>query len=68
MSKYYMKRFIFFCFTVASFNTVVFSQGNFNLKFKNSAVYAGIEVGSKGVKMSVLEIGKSTKKMVLYSC
>lgn len=35
-----------------------FSQTSFNLKFKRSAVYAGIEVGSKGVKMSVIEIEK----------
>lgn len=33
-------------------------QASFKLKFKKSAVYAGIEVGSKGVKMSVLEIEK----------
>ena len=36
----------------------VFSQTSFNLKFKRSAVYAGIEVGSKGVKMTVIEIEK----------
>lgn len=35
------------------------SQASFKLKFKKSAVYAGIEVGSKGVKMSVLEIEKN---------
>lgn len=40
----------------------LFSQGNFNLKFRQSTVYAGIEVGSKGVKMSVLEIGKNAQK------
>ncbi len=40
----------------------LFAQGKFNLKFKNSAVFAGIEVGSKGVKMSVLEIGKNAQK------
>jgi exopolyphosphatase/pppGpp-phosphohydrolase len=34
----------------------------FKLKYKNSSVYAGIEVGSKGVKMSVLEIGNNAKK------
>jgi len=40
----------------------VVAQGNFNLKYENSAVFAGIEVGSKGVKMSILEIGKSAQK------
>ena len=39
-----------------------FAQNNFKQKFKNSFIYAGIEVGSKGVKMSVLEIGKNAKK------
>ena len=38
------------------------SQASFKLKFKKSAVYAGIEVGSKGVKMSVLEIEKSREE------
>lgn len=38
-----------------------FSQTNFKLKFKRSAVYAGIEVGSKGVKMSILEVGKNAQ-------
>jgi hypothetical protein len=40
----------------------IFAQGKFNIKFKNSAVYAGLEVGSKGVKMSVLEVGKNAQK------
>lgn len=39
-----------------------FSQTSFNLKFKRSTVYAGIEVGSKGVKMSVLEIEKNAQE------
>jgi hypothetical protein len=37
-------------------------QSNFKLKYQNSAVYAGIEVGAKGVKMSILEIGKNAQK------
>ncbi len=39
-----------------------FAQSSFKLKYDNSAVYAGIEVGSKGVKMSVLEIGRNAQK------
>jgi len=31
------------------------------LKYNNSTVYAGIEVGAKGVKMSVIEVGKDAK-------
>ncbi len=38
------------------------AQSSFKLKYDNSAVYAGIEVGSKGVKMSILEIGKAAQK------
>ena len=38
------------------------AQNSFKLKYDNSTVYAGIEVGAKGVKMSVLEIGKNAQK------
>lgn len=34
-------------------------QESFKLKYNNSLVYTGIEVGSKGVKLSVVEIGKN---------
>jgi len=40
----------------------VSAQNNFKLKYENSSVYAGIDIGSKGVKLSVLEIGKNAKK------
>lgn len=36
-----------------------FAQTAFNAKYNNSSVYTGIEVGSKGVKMSVIELGKN---------
>ncbi|MEI9944716.1 MAG: hypothetical protein WDN26_10905 [Chitinophagaceae bacterium] len=43
-------------------NSVLLSaQDNFPLKYANSTVCAGIEVGSKGVKLSVVEIGKNAK-------
>jgi hypothetical protein len=38
------------------------AQNNLKLKYKNSLVYSGIEVGSKGVKMSLLELGQNAKK------
>ncbi|HSN60503.1 MAG TPA: ROK family protein, partial [Ferruginibacter sp.] len=38
-----------------------FAQTDFKLKFKRSTIYAGIEVGSKGVKLSVLEVGKNAQ-------
>lgn len=62
MLKTYMKRIILLACVILSCNCCLFAQGNFNLKFKNSVVYAGIEVGSKGVKMSILEIGKNALK------
>src|SRR5258705_4582290 len=31
------------------------------MKYNNSLVYTGIEVGSKGVKLSVVEIGKNAQ-------
>ena len=34
------------------------AQNNFVQKYENSNVYAGIEVGSKGVKMSMIELDK----------
>ena len=44
-----------------SMNATINAQYNFKLKYPNSSVYGGIEVGSKGVKMSVLEIGKNAQ-------
>lgn len=43
----------------------VIAQSSFKLKYENSAVYAGIEVGSKGVKISILEVGRNAQKRVL---
>lgn len=37
------------------------AQGDLVPKYTNSSVYTGIEVGSKGVKMSVIEIGKNAQ-------
>src|SRR5258705_2861812 len=31
------------------------------MKYNNSSVYTGIEVGSKGVKLSIVEIGKNAQ-------
>lgn len=43
-------------------SSLLFSQNNLKLKYKKSAVYAGIEVGSKGVKMSLVEVSKDAQK------
>ena len=37
------------------------AQNNLKPKYNNSSIYTGIEVGSKGVKMSVIEIGKNAQ-------
>jgi len=44
------------------FTLLITAQNSLKLKYDNSAVYAGIEVGSKGVKMSLLEIGRNAQK------
>src|SRR5689334_25194097 len=36
-------------------------------KYNNSTVYTGIEVGSKGVKMSVIEIGKDAQSSSAFN-
>ena len=43
-------------------NTFVFSQNSIKPKIQGANVYAGIEVGSKGVKMSLIEIAGSGLK------
>jgi hypothetical protein len=58
----YYKRFFSILFLVLTVFFATAQKSVFKLKYKNSSVYAGIEVGSKGVKMSVLEIGNNAKK------
>lgn len=56
------KRFFSIGFLLLVNTIYLTAQVNFKLKYDNSAVYAGIEVGAKGVKMSVLEVGKNAQK------
>ena len=58
---------IFLLLCLSSPAIFLFAQPKFNLKYKNSAVYAGIEVGAKGVKMSILEIGKNIQKENIFN-
>ena len=37
------------------------AQSNSSIRYYNPLLYSGIEVGSKGVKMSLLEVGKNAK-------
>lgn len=56
------KRFVIAFLLILPASNLIFAQNSFKLKYDNSAVYAGIEVGAKGVKMSILEIGKNAQK------
>ncbi len=55
------KNYRFFNLIIAflSVTIVASAQTSFKTKFSKSNIYVGIEVGSKGVKMSVVEISKS---------
>lgn len=54
------RRFILYsCFCIST--NFLWAQSTLNLKYDNSTVYTGIEVGSKGVKMSMVEIGKNAQ-------
>ena len=47
-------------FLVVNFLSVT-AQTSLKQKFTNSTIYSGIEVGSKGVKMSLVELGKNAQ-------
>lgn len=54
-----LKKIAFVFILLVSGNTFLPAQTNLKLKFKRSTVYAGIEVGSKGVKMSLIEMSRN---------
>ncbi len=43
------------------------AQPSLKLKYKRSTIFAGIEVGSKGIKMSLIEMPKNTKNGADYN-
>jgi hypothetical protein len=47
--------------TLLFFSLVAVAQNAVQTKYTNSSVYTGIEVGAKGVKMSIIEIGKNAQ-------
>lgn len=49
------------CFLLSLFSLTISAQSSSQQKFSSSSVYSGIEVGSKGVKMSIVEVGKNAK-------
>jgi len=54
------RRMILFACLCVSMNFLS-AQTSLKLKYNNSVVYTGIEVGSKGVKMSLVELGKNAQ-------
>jgi hypothetical protein len=44
-----------------SMTLIAVAQNAVQTKYNNSSVYTGIEVGAKGVKMSIIEIGKNAQ-------
>ena len=61
MLKVLLKRIFLTSIFIISGCLLLSAQPNLKLKFKRSTVYAGIEVGSKGVKMSLIEMSNSKK-------
>ena len=43
------------------------AQTSFKKKYVNSSIYTGLEVGSKGVKMSIVEIGKGAQEQGAFN-
>lgn len=61
-------RLFFFLWSMIVLNpSQLFAQNNFKLKYKKSDIYAGIEVGSKGVKMSLVEVSRNTQKNLEFN-
>lgn len=58
-NKIFHKSILFFCFFFIC--SLSFSQTSVKTKYNNASVYTGIEVGSKGVKMSMIEMGKNAQ-------
>ena len=59
-NKIFRKSILFFCFSLICLLSI--SQNSVKTKYNNASVYTGIEVGSKGVKMSMIEMGKNAQK------
>lgn len=47
--------------TATIISLCTYGQNSLKLKYNNSTIYTGIEVGSKGVKMSLVELGKNAQ-------
>jgi hypothetical protein len=61
MQKTILNVFVLIVSFICLVSVASFGQTAFKTKFSKSNIYAGIEVGSKGVKISVVEISKSAQ-------
>ena len=48
-------------FSISSLSFSQNAQDKARIRFDNSSVYAGIEVGSKGIKLSVVDVDRNAK-------
>ena len=62
MNKKYPKHIVFLLLLTVAFCRFTEAQNDLKLNFKKSLVYAGIDIGSKGVKLSVIEVNSKSKK------
>ena len=60
MLKIHVRHWLLLVATIGGYYSVS-AQNVFKQKFTNSTIYTGIEVGSKGVKLSVVELGKNAQ-------
>ncbi len=61
MYNFVIRRFNLALLFLTLFLAQAFAQDKTSIKIANTSIYTGIEVGSKGVKMSVIEIGKNAQ-------
>ena len=61
MFKNHLLRLLLPSFILIAATGTTTAQNNARPRYSSSTLYTGIEVGSKGVKMSVIEIGKNAK-------
>jgi hypothetical protein len=62
-----LRKLSFLTIILFAFTSGALAQPQMKLKYKNSSIYAGIEVGSKGVKMSIIEVGKNARREGTYN-
>lgn len=62
MMKTCIKFYFLFILLPVSCPFLLIAQNNYKSRFEKSTLYAGIDIGSKGIKLSILDIGKNALK------